>query len=187
MSGPNTSTRPASMRTPLGRVRNLGSSHSGTSDFWRQRLTAVATALLIGPVIVIVLMLIGRNQAGALRLGTHLGGCVREGRVDAAEKIGYHLGFLCPQPPHSHLAPVVHGFIEILVVKPHIRVVDGPFIDPGNLQLKIDGIDRPDQGDPVAYFQSVACGGVLANDAGVPCTLPLFELIGRNRGLAEEL
>jgi succinate dehydrogenase / fumarate reductase membrane anchor subunit len=63
MSGPK-----ASMRTPLGRVRNLGSSHSGTSDFWRQRLTSVATALLIGPVIVIVLMLIGRNQAGAAQI-----------------------------------------------------------------------------------------------------------------------
>jgi succinate dehydrogenase / fumarate reductase membrane anchor subunit len=54
-----------SMRTPLGRVRNLGASHSGTSDFWRQRLTAVAMTLLIIPVIVIVLMLIGSNQAGA--------------------------------------------------------------------------------------------------------------------------
>ena len=54
-----------SMRTPLGRVRNLGASHSGTGDFWRQRLTAVATTLLIIPVIVIVLMLIGSNQAGA--------------------------------------------------------------------------------------------------------------------------
>jgi succinate dehydrogenase / fumarate reductase membrane anchor subunit len=58
----------ASMRTPLGRVRNLGSSHSGTSDFWRQRLTAVAMTLLIVPVIVIVLMLIGRNQAGAAQI-----------------------------------------------------------------------------------------------------------------------
>ncbi|WP_291855802.1 succinate dehydrogenase, hydrophobic membrane anchor protein [Bradyrhizobium sp.] len=56
------------MRTPLGRVRNLGASHSGTSDFWRQRLTAVATALLIAPVVVIVLMLIGRNQAGAAQI-----------------------------------------------------------------------------------------------------------------------
>src|SRR4030095_14226707 len=65
MSTPNTSTRSTSMRTPLGRVRNLGSSHSGTSDFWRQRLTGVAMTLLIVPVIVIVLMLIGRNQAGA--------------------------------------------------------------------------------------------------------------------------
>ena len=47
---------PSSMRTPLGRVRNLGSSHSGTTDFWRQRLTAVA------------MMLLGRNQAGAAQI-----------------------------------------------------------------------------------------------------------------------
>ena len=57
-----------SMRTPLGRVRNLGSSHSGTSDFWRQRLTAVAMVLLILPVIVVVMMLLGRNQAGAAQI-----------------------------------------------------------------------------------------------------------------------
>ena len=54
-----------SMRTPLARVRSLGSSHSGTSDFWRQRLTAVAMTVLIVPVIVVVLMLVGGNQAGA--------------------------------------------------------------------------------------------------------------------------
>ena len=54
-----------SMRTPLSRVRNLGASHSGTTDFWRQRITAVGMTLLIIPVIVIVLMLIGSNQAGA--------------------------------------------------------------------------------------------------------------------------
>ncbi len=58
----------SSMRTPLGRVRNLGSSHSGTTDFWRQRLTAVAMALLIVPVIVVILMLIGRNHAGAAQI-----------------------------------------------------------------------------------------------------------------------
>ena len=57
-----------SMRTPLASVRNLGSSHSGTSDFWRQRLTAVGMTLLIVPVIVVVLMLIGRNQAGAKQI-----------------------------------------------------------------------------------------------------------------------
>jgi succinate dehydrogenase / fumarate reductase membrane anchor subunit len=57
-----------SMRTPLGRVRNLGASHSGTTDFWRQRLTAVAMTLLIVPVLVIVLMLLGRNQAGAAQI-----------------------------------------------------------------------------------------------------------------------
>jgi succinate dehydrogenase / fumarate reductase membrane anchor subunit len=56
------------MRTPLGRVRNLGSSHSGTTDFWRQRLTAVAMALLIVPVIIIVLILSSSNHAGAAQL-----------------------------------------------------------------------------------------------------------------------
>ena len=63
-----TDTPKRSMRTPLGRVRNLGSSHSGTKDFWRQRLTAVAMTLLIVPVIVVVLMLLGRNQAGAAQI-----------------------------------------------------------------------------------------------------------------------
>ena len=64
MSAQDTHT-PRSMRTPLGRVRFLGASHSGTTDFWRQRLTAVAMTLLIIPVIVIILMLFGRNQAFA--------------------------------------------------------------------------------------------------------------------------
>ena len=59
------SPKPPSMRTPLGRVRNLGSSHSGTGDFWRQRITAVAMTLLIIPVLVVIMMLIGSNQAGA--------------------------------------------------------------------------------------------------------------------------
>ncbi len=57
-----------SMRTPLGRVRNLGSARSGTSDFWRQRLTAVATALLTIPVIIIVLSLAGRNHAATAQI-----------------------------------------------------------------------------------------------------------------------
>jgi succinate dehydrogenase / fumarate reductase membrane anchor subunit len=57
-----------SMRTPLGRVRNLGASHSGTTDFWRQRITAVAMALLMVPVVVVVMMLLGRNQAGAAQI-----------------------------------------------------------------------------------------------------------------------
>jgi succinate dehydrogenase / fumarate reductase, membrane anchor subunit len=57
-----------SMRTPLARVRALGASHSGTSDFWRQRVTAVAMALLMVPVIVVVMMLLGRNHAGAAQI-----------------------------------------------------------------------------------------------------------------------
>jgi succinate dehydrogenase / fumarate reductase membrane anchor subunit len=58
----------SSMRTPLGRVRSLGASHSGTTDFWRQRLTAVAMVLLMVPVIFVVMMLLGRNQAGAAQI-----------------------------------------------------------------------------------------------------------------------
>ena len=57
-----------SMRTPLGRVRALGASHSGTGDFWYQRVTAVAMTLLIVPVVVVVLMMLGRNQAGAAQI-----------------------------------------------------------------------------------------------------------------------
>ena len=57
-----------SMRMPLSRVRRLGASHSGTSDFWRQRMTAVAMVLLMVPVIVVVMMLLGRNQAGAAQI-----------------------------------------------------------------------------------------------------------------------
>jgi succinate dehydrogenase / fumarate reductase membrane anchor subunit len=51
-----------SMRTPLGRVRNLGAAHSGTSDFWRQRITAVAMVLLM------IMTLHGSNQAGAKQI-----------------------------------------------------------------------------------------------------------------------
>ena len=67
MSAPN--NEPVkSMRTPLGRVRYLGASHSGTTDFWRQRSTAVAMVLLMVPVIVVVMMLLGSNHAGAAQM-----------------------------------------------------------------------------------------------------------------------
>jgi succinate dehydrogenase / fumarate reductase membrane anchor subunit len=36
------------MRTPLGKVRGLGSAKDGTDHFWRQRLTAVSNLFLIG-------------------------------------------------------------------------------------------------------------------------------------------
>ena len=35
------------MRTPLGKVRGLGSAKEGTDHFWRQRLTAVANLPLL--------------------------------------------------------------------------------------------------------------------------------------------
>ena len=35
------------MRTPLGKVRGLGSAKEGTDHFWRQRLTAVSNVPLL--------------------------------------------------------------------------------------------------------------------------------------------
>jgi succinate dehydrogenase / fumarate reductase membrane anchor subunit len=57
----------SSIRTPLGRVRGLGAAGAGTSDFWRQRLTAIAMILLIVPSVIIVMM-ISPNHAGATQI-----------------------------------------------------------------------------------------------------------------------
>ena len=36
-----------SYRTPLGKVRGLGSAKEGTEHFWKQRLTAVSNLILV--------------------------------------------------------------------------------------------------------------------------------------------
>jgi succinate dehydrogenase / fumarate reductase membrane anchor subunit len=61
MSAPN-------MRTPLGRVRGLGSAKSGTEHFWWQRLTAVSNVPLVISGIVIVISLLGRNHAATAQI-----------------------------------------------------------------------------------------------------------------------
>ena len=61
-------TAPKHIRTPLSRVRGLGAAHSGTAHFWRQRLTAVANIPLTIAVIVIFIMLLGRNQAAVAQI-----------------------------------------------------------------------------------------------------------------------
>jgi succinate dehydrogenase / fumarate reductase, membrane anchor subunit len=60
-------------RTPLARVRGLGSARSGTAHFWHQRLTAVANVPLTIAFVLIVVALLGRNHAAAQQiLGTPL-------------------------------------------------------------------------------------------------------------------
>ena len=59
---------PRSMRTPLGRVRHLGSAHHGTRVFWHQRLTAVANVPLTIAFVLIVIALLGRNHAAAQQI-----------------------------------------------------------------------------------------------------------------------
>jgi len=56
------------MRTPLRRVRGLGSARSGTAQFWRQRLTAVAAVPLTIAFVFLVLGLLGRNQAAVAQI-----------------------------------------------------------------------------------------------------------------------
>jgi succinate dehydrogenase / fumarate reductase, membrane anchor subunit len=56
------SDAPKHIRTPLSRVRGLGAARSGTDHFWRQRLTAVANIPLTIAAVVIIVMLLGRNQ-----------------------------------------------------------------------------------------------------------------------------
>lgn len=58
----------SSMRTPLGRVKRFGAAGSGTGDFWRQRLTAIAMILLIVPVIAIVITASGRSYDATIDL-----------------------------------------------------------------------------------------------------------------------
>jgi succinate dehydrogenase / fumarate reductase membrane anchor subunit len=60
--------RQKTLRTPLGKVRKFGPAGSGTSDFWHQRITGVAMTLLILPVLAVMMMLLGRNQAGAAQI-----------------------------------------------------------------------------------------------------------------------
>jgi succinate dehydrogenase / fumarate reductase, membrane anchor subunit len=57
-----------SMRTPLGRVRGLGSAKSGTEHFWLQRLTAVSNVPLTIAFVVIVVSLVGRNHAAVAQI-----------------------------------------------------------------------------------------------------------------------
>jgi succinate dehydrogenase / fumarate reductase membrane anchor subunit len=63
-----TDQRRSSFRTPLGRVRSLGSAHHGTRHFWHQRLTSAANVPLTIAVIVIIMGLLGRNHAAVVQI-----------------------------------------------------------------------------------------------------------------------
>jgi succinate dehydrogenase / fumarate reductase membrane anchor subunit len=61
-------SEPVHIRTPLGRVRGRGAAKSGTGHFWHQRVTAVANIPLTIAVVVILIALLGRNQAAAAQI-----------------------------------------------------------------------------------------------------------------------
>ena len=56
------------MRTPLARVRGLGSAKSGTQHFWHQRLTALANVPLTIGFIAILMSLLGRGHAAVVQI-----------------------------------------------------------------------------------------------------------------------
>jgi succinate dehydrogenase / fumarate reductase membrane anchor subunit len=56
------------MRTPMSRVRGLGAAHTGTKDFWHQRITSVAGIPLCIAAIVIVISLLGRSHAAVVQI-----------------------------------------------------------------------------------------------------------------------
>jgi succinate dehydrogenase / fumarate reductase membrane anchor subunit len=52
-----------SYRTPLARVRGLGSAKEGTGHFWVQRLTAVANLILVSFIVCVLGRLVGADYA----------------------------------------------------------------------------------------------------------------------------
>ncbi len=57
-----------SLRSPLGRVRGLGSAKEGTGHFWAQRVTAIALIPLTFLFVVIIFAFIGADHARAVAL-----------------------------------------------------------------------------------------------------------------------
>jgi succinate dehydrogenase / fumarate reductase, membrane anchor subunit len=61
-------SEPTHIRTPLARVLGRGAAKSGTGHFWHQRLTAIANIPLTIVVVIILITLLGRNQAAAAQI-----------------------------------------------------------------------------------------------------------------------
>jgi succinate dehydrogenase / fumarate reductase membrane anchor subunit len=78
-----------SIRTPLARVRGLGSAKSGTEHFWHQRLTALANVPLTIGFIVLLVSLLGRSHATVMQtLGSPL---VAIGMLLFIGSVTYHM------------------------------------------------------------------------------------------------
>lgn len=58
----------SSLRTPLGRVRGLGSAKSGTGHFWLQRVTAVSNLILAIIFVFVVISLVGKPYPAAVAI-----------------------------------------------------------------------------------------------------------------------
>ena len=61
----------APMRTPLGKVRGLGSARTGSDHFWQQRLTAITNIPLLLAFIAILIIGVGKSHDEARALVAH--------------------------------------------------------------------------------------------------------------------
>jgi succinate dehydrogenase / fumarate reductase membrane anchor subunit len=59
---------PMNLRTPLGRVRGLGSARTGTEEFWLQRMTAIAGIPLTIAGLSLVISLTGRSYTAVKQI-----------------------------------------------------------------------------------------------------------------------
>ena len=57
-----------SIRTPIARVRGLGSARAGTGHFWRQRVTAIANVPLTIGFVIILVSLLGSSHARVIQI-----------------------------------------------------------------------------------------------------------------------
>ena len=77
------------LRTPLSKVRGLGSAKDGTEHFWMQRLTAIANIPLVIFLVVVIVSNVGASHAEvAASLGAPL---VSVGLLLAVLSITWHM------------------------------------------------------------------------------------------------